>query len=42
MLNMRSMFAETIKGVKASELFDDLDQPKKTNLINKFEKMLIK
>jgi len=42
MLNMRSVFAETMKGVNASQLFHGIDEPTKSNLSNKLEKMLIK
>jgi len=39
---MRSMLAETMKGINASQLFDGIDKPKKKELTNKLENMLIK
>jgi len=42
MLNIRSIIAETMKGVHASQLFNGIDEPKKSNLTNKLQTILIK
>jgi len=42
MLNVRSIFAETMKGISASQLFHHIDQSKKEKFTSKLQKTLIK